>query len=283
MAHTHRQYYPGLLARIGLEADEYRLSREQELAAQLDRLGYRLREIETVVLTHLHEDHLGELRALLHATVVLSADSWDEQVAFRRLRDVSPSVPQVARSWQLIPYASGPFHSFARSQHLLGDGSIILLPTPGHAAGHLAVLVACGDYQLLLAGDAIYTLRHLAVDQVPALTLGRNAQAQQMASIRRLQQLRQTLPELVLIPTHDHTAYQRDHIAPFLADGTLSPEERQAITDYEARLFDAPWHLPDPALPRFLPATDGGPIGQVSEPEAVAIRRARGCSPAGWV
>jgi glyoxylase-like metal-dependent hydrolase (beta-lactamase superfamily II) len=115
MAHAHRRYYPGLLARIGLEEDEYRLTREQDLSAQLDRLGYQPRDIETVILTHLHEDHLGELRALPRATVIMAADSWDEKVVFRSLRDLSPSFPQVARSWQLIPYSSGPFHSFTQA------------------------------------------------------------------------------------------------------------------------------------------------------------------------
>jgi len=62
--------------------------------------------------------------------------------------------------------------------------------------------------------------------------------ATQVASIRRLQQLRQALPELVLIPTHDHTAYRFDHLVPFLADGTLSPEERQWLDDYHGRVLE---------------------------------------------
>jgi glyoxylase-like metal-dependent hydrolase (beta-lactamase superfamily II) len=266
MAHAHRRYYPGRLARIGLEEDEYQLTREQELSAHLNRLGYRLGDIETVILTHLHEDHLGELRSLPHANIVMSADSWDEKVAFQRLRDFSPSFPAVSRSWQLIPYSSGPFHSFKASQDLLGDGRIVLLPTPGHAAGHMAVLIVCDGYQLLLAGDAIYSLRHMAVDQVVAITVGRKAQMQQIASIRRLHELREALPDLVLVPCHDHTAYQRDHLVPFLIDGTLSPEERRTIRSYEAQLFDAPWHLSPYALPQFLAAADGSSIGQVSEP-----------------
>jgi hypothetical protein len=78
--------------------------------------------------------------------------------------------------------------------------------------------------------------------------------------------LRQALPEMVILPCHDHTAYQFDYLDPFLADGTLSADERLAIHDYEARLFDAPWHLPDHALPGFLPAANGSPIGRVAEP-----------------
>lgn len=72
------------------------------------------------------------------------------------------------------------------SQDLLGDGSIILLPTPGHAEGHLCVLVQMEAYQLLLAGDILYTLRHLAVDEVRAITVGKKMKQQQDSSEARL-------------------------------------------------------------------------------------------------
>jgi N-acyl homoserine lactone hydrolase len=267
MAHAHRQYYPGLLSRLALEEDEYLLTREQELSSHLTRLGYRREDIQSVILTHLHEDHLGELRALTHADVIMSAASWNEKLAWRLLRDASPSFPDVARSWRLIPYSSGRFHSFGRHQDLFDDGSVILLPTPGHADGHMAVLLQLDGYQILLAGDAIYSLRHMAVDQVLAIAIGGRAQAAQIASIRRLQQLRDAMPDMMIVPCHDHTAYQFDYLDHYLADGTLSAVERTTIRDYEAQLFESPWQLPETALPRFLTASDGAPVGRVSEPE----------------
>lgn len=267
MAHAHRQYYAGPIARFALEEDEYLLTREQELSAHLSRLGYRLEDIQTVILTHLHEDHLGELRSLPHAEIVMSTASWEEKIGWRLLRDASPSFPEVVKSWRLVPYSAGPFHSFARHQDLFDDGSVILLPTPGHADGHMAVLVQCDDYQVLLAGDAIYTLRHMAVDQVLAIAVGRRAQSRQIASIRRLQQLRAAMPDVVIVPCHDHTAYQFDHIDRYLADGVLSPDERAALRNYETQLFTPGWQLAEGALPQFLPPDDGAVAGSVSEPE----------------
>jgi N-acyl homoserine lactone hydrolase len=57
-AHAHHAYYRGVLARLSLDEDEYLLSREQELSAQLGRLGYRCSDISTVIVTHLREDHI---------------------------------------------------------------------------------------------------------------------------------------------------------------------------------------------------------------------------------
>ena len=83
---------------------------------------------------------------------------------------------------------------------------------------------------------------------------------------------------MVIVPTHDHTAYQFKLLDRFLADGEWSPDERQAIKDYEAQLFDGKrgtWHLPDSALPHYLPPDQPGKIGAVSEPDLIESERAQ--------
>ncbi len=267
-AHAHNHYYKGPLLHLILDEDEYLLTREQALSAQVQRLGYRCEDIHTVILTHLHEDHVGELRSVSQAKVVLPRDEWDARTT--KIFGIVPLAypPSIASvtAPELVSYSSGPFHSFERSQDLLGDGSIILLPTPGHSPGHQSVLLQMEGYQILLVGDNLYTLRHLAVDQVRAITIGGGQTEAQVSSIRRTQQLRRALPEMVIVPTHDHTAYQFQYLEPFLADGVLSPEERQAIKTYEARMFDEVGHLVPSALPHFLTPLDKGRVGTITEP-----------------
>jgi len=74
-AHDHSRYYKGIL-RYVLDDDEYLLRRDQELPAQVERLGYRCEDIKTVILTHLHEDHVGGLRYVPDAKVVVSQAEW---------------------------------------------------------------------------------------------------------------------------------------------------------------------------------------------------------------
>ncbi|HET7275173.1 MAG TPA: N-acyl homoserine lactonase family protein [Longimicrobiaceae bacterium] len=265
MAHAHRQYYQRWGWRLITDEDEYRLTRPQELAAQVKRLGYSVEDIESVVLTHLHEDHLGGLREVPQARVVLSLDAWNSKnLGVFSWREWSPSFTFATA--EVITFSSGPFHSFDSSQDLLGDGSIILLPTPGHADGHLSVLVRMAGYELLITGDVIYTLRHLDFEQVRQIMLGKRMREQQIDSIRRIRRLREVLPGTVVLPSHDHTTYQSRLLEIFLADGELSDQERQEIATYEARLFTENWHLAPAALPHFVEAQDSGNVGSVAEP-----------------
>jgi hypothetical protein len=109
------------------------------------------------------------------------------------------------------------------------------------------------------------TLRHLAVDEVRSIQFGgKFLEQQQIDSIKRIQRLRQALPALTTVPGHDHTDYQNLFHERFFADGTLSPEEREQMKTYEARLFDASGHLMPNAMPHFIPLAQGEQVGKAA-------------------
>jgi glyoxylase-like metal-dependent hydrolase (beta-lactamase superfamily II) len=266
-AHRHRDYYRGIL-RFILDDDEYAQEPSETIAAQLKRLDYRPDDVRRVILTHLHEDHAGGLRDLPGAKVVLAQAEWDA----RKMKlfgfipmFYEPSYAGV-KEWQRVGFESGAFHTFDRSQDLFGDGTVRLLPTPGHTPGHTCALVEMGDYQLLVTGDCLYTLRHLATSQIQAVRFNKRSGDQQAESIGRIAGLRKLLPGLHLVVGHDHTDYQSKYLARYLEKGSLTEAERRALSDYEAKLFDGHGALPADAMPRFQSATDGGAVGTVSEP-----------------
>jgi N-acyl homoserine lactone hydrolase len=266
-AHRHSQYYRGLL-RVILDEDEYSQEPDESLTEQLKRLGYRCDDVRTVILTHLHEDHVGGLRDLPKAKVVVAKAEWDARhmKIFGFLPMFYPPSFRFVEQWEHVRFDSGAFHTFERSQDLFEDGSVRLLPTPGHTPGHCSALVEMGGYRLLITGDCLYTLRHLAADQIQAVRFNKRTGDEQARSIKRIAGLKNLLPGLHLVVGHDHTDYQRKYLAPYLAKGWLSDEERRALKEYEAGVFEGGWRLRSNAMPRFQPGANGGAVGTVSEP-----------------
>jgi glyoxylase-like metal-dependent hydrolase (beta-lactamase superfamily II) len=261
-AHEHGDYYRGL-AHYLFDDDEYLLDPAEELPAALERLGYRASDVHRVVATHLHEDHVGGLADLPEAAeLIVSRREWDERGW--RLFGFVPMVYQptlrAARWVRSIDYTSGPFHNFFVSHALTSDGAVRLLPTPGHTPGHLCVLIRQQGYHLLITGDCLYTLRHLAVDDVQAFGAGGWAD-KQYASIRRIAELKRRLPDLVLVPGHQN---QFEHLVPGLAKGYLTEAERAGIRRYEDATFTDRGRLRPEVMPRYVPGSGPDRVGTVS-------------------
>ncbi|HEU5102462.1 MAG TPA: hypothetical protein VFU22_25740 [Roseiflexaceae bacterium] len=70
-------------------------------------------------------------------------------------------------------------------------------------------------------------------------------------------------PNLIIIPTHSHSAYQFDYLQPFLTDGLLDAAERAALQAYEATVFDTPGDLRREALPRYQAPLAGSLVGTI--------------------
>jgi glyoxylase-like metal-dependent hydrolase (beta-lactamase superfamily II) len=95
---------------------------------------------------------------------------------------------------------------FTESLDVIGDGSLMLLPTPGHTAGSMSLLVRRGTRPpLLLVGDLTYGADILQRGTVPGV--GNRRQLAQ--TTRNVLTLAEHLPGLVVLPAHDPTAAQR--------------------------------------------------------------------------
>ena len=136
---------------------------EDELPRALEAIGMTTRDVDQVVLTHMHGDHMdGAVHlgrpVLVQDTELAYAHAPISRVFQRVLRQPIP------RDVDFRPLAldGGPFGAFAASRRLTSDGRVVAVATPGHTPGHLSVI--CIDDEgrhLLLAGDAADTLEQL--------------------------------------------------------------------------------------------------------------------------
>jgi len=192
-----------LLFRGGVE-----MRPDQTVAAQLSGGGVDPSAIGLIVMTHLHFDHAGGLRDFPGATVLVSEREW--AAAHRRSAPfagyVSGHLDERLEYRTLDFGAARPSGGFERTLDVFGDGSVVLAYTPGHSAGHLSVMLRLREREVLVAGDAVYTLATLRGERRPFHTADPKAFEH---SLRQLRAFDRAHPDAVVIPSHDMGAWRQ--------------------------------------------------------------------------
>jgi glyoxylase-like metal-dependent hydrolase (beta-lactamase superfamily II) len=143
----------------------------EELPQALAGIGTTAADVDLVVVTHLHGDHMdGAVH--LDRPVLVHDEEWRFQHspmarAFQRLFH-QPIPAGVA--FEQLALDGGPFGAFERSRALTEDGRVVAVATPGHTPGHISVIAVDDEGRhLLLAGDATDTVEQLRAKRPDAV------------------------------------------------------------------------------------------------------------------
>ncbi|MEO0631401.1 MAG: N-acyl homoserine lactonase family protein, partial [Planctomycetota bacterium] len=183
----------------------FHISPEDALDKQLEAINLAAADVTKVVVSHLHFDHIGGIAHVPQADLLVSGDEW------RRLDEPNPERDWILREhielpaakWQPIefePTRDTLLAPFGVCHDCMGDGSMMLLPTPGHSPGSMSMLVRSnGMPPMLFVGDLTYELEPLHNDQVPGI----GNPEQLKASFAKVRALEDALPDLIVVPSHD--------------------------------------------------------------------------------
>lgn len=206
---SHPDYFPRWhpYYRMAVREDVHE---SEEIGPRIQALGLSSRDVRWVVLTHLHTDHAGGLHHFPRAEIIVSATEYATARGLAgRLRGYLPHRwPEWFRPVAIdVPGTSRDRFDF-RGRFLTKAGDVRIVPTPGHTAGHISVLVDDGPRTLFLAGDTSYTQRNLiegVTDGVSSLGGGEASAADTLRAIREYAAVRPT----VYLPSHDPDAARR--------------------------------------------------------------------------
>jgi glyoxylase-like metal-dependent hydrolase (beta-lactamase superfamily II) len=121
--------------------------------------GVRPEEVDMVVMTHLHRDHVGwNLRSQAgqyaptfpNARYWLSTKDWEACHQPEVQRDRFPNAPTCV--W---PLAELGLVEFMAGEHPL-TRELTALPTPGHTPGHMSILITSQGERALILGDVAH-------------------------------------------------------------------------------------------------------------------------------
>jgi N-acyl homoserine lactone hydrolase len=209
---TDPGYFPGGIN--GLVYDRlarFEIGPAETLTNRLAAIGYDIADVHTAVLSHLHQDHIGGLRELAHAEIVVSGEEWRSfKKPLPEPRGFLPShIDLPGLRWRHVdpgPIDDPGLAPFTTGHDLFGDGGLVLLPTPGHTPGSLSLLVrGAGHPPLLMVGDVTYDDHRLREGLVP----GVGERRQLDDTTKAINTLREQNPGLVILPAHDPGAAAR--------------------------------------------------------------------------
>lgn len=129
----------------------------------LKAAGYRPEQVDTVLITHLHGDHINGLVTADGQRVFANAEVWSAKADndFWLSEAIAAQAPADFQAFfkmsrdAAAPYlAAGKWQTFDSDRELLPGVSSV--DTHGHTPGHASFLVASGEQRLLILGDVVH-------------------------------------------------------------------------------------------------------------------------------
>lgn len=169
---------------LGVELDRSSKNMEATLAvileAQLAEIGLTPDQIGRVGISHHHFDHIGQLPALPDATLLIGRGDWEIVTGDDAPEFLGPAFAQWVSG-------DGDVEPVEGDHEVFGDGSVVMLSTPGHTPGHHSLLVRLADTgPVLLTGDLAHFRENYETNGVPPFNSDRE---DTIASLERFKQL----------------------------------------------------------------------------------------------
>lgn len=171
------------------------LAPKVSLVDQLAQLGVKPEQVRFVGISHYHPDHTGQVASLPQATLLIGKGDWDV-ISSPQPPANAPAAP--FKHW--LPGGAGKMEPLTGDKDVFGNGSVVVLATPGHTPGHRSLLVRLPQTgAVIITGDLAHFRENYDSQGVPPFNTGR---ADTLASLDRFRKIAANLNATVIIQ-HD--------------------------------------------------------------------------------
>jgi N-acyl homoserine lactone hydrolase len=174
-------------------------------ATQLDAAGYDRSRLRGIVLTHAHWDHVSGAADFPGTPILVNA----EEKVFIRDGGFSSVVARNMKDARYEEYAfDGPAYlGFPASRDIHGDGSVVLVPAPGHTPGSVIVFVTLpGGKRYAFVGDLVWQLEGITLREERPWLMRRLADSDEVlvrGQLLHMAAIAAKFPDLTIVPAHD--------------------------------------------------------------------------------
>jgi N-acyl homoserine lactone hydrolase len=148
------------------------------LRAQLAEIGVDPREVTHAAFSHTHGDHVGNGNLFTAATLYIQQAEYD--IAFG---------PEAVSKWNFEVTSYDQLRASRTvklngDHDVFGDGSVVILATPGHTPGHQSLLVRLPRRgPVILSGDMVHLRDNWVNRRVPSFNFDREQSLRSMEKV----------------------------------------------------------------------------------------------------
>jgi N-acyl homoserine lactone hydrolase len=177
---------------------KFRVDREEEIDRQLQALGIPADKIKTVILTHLHLDHIDGLRHFPNTPILVSKAEWERPYG---------DLPQLYPSWfnpELVDL-NEKYEVFDKCHYVTRAKDIMLVQTPGHTWHHCSVILRTESCHVFFGADICYSQNQIIEGRYSGANASHRLAKQTYSKVRSFCKTYNT----IFIPSHEAAAADR--------------------------------------------------------------------------
>ncbi|MGB7759079.1 MAG: MBL fold metallo-hydrolase [Bryobacteraceae bacterium] len=182
----------------------------QPAADQFMAAGYDPKSLHAILLTHSHWDHVSGLPDFPGVPVWVTPQ---EHEFIRKSGEMDFCRLFIGIRYEEYGFEGGAYLGFPASHDVYGDGSIVVVPAPGHTPGSVIIFVTLpSGTRFAFVGDLVYQLEGITLREERPWLIRRKADtdaAGNRENLLRMVALKERLPELIIVPAHDMRAFSR--------------------------------------------------------------------------